>query len=336
MKAVTVLLCMLTGVSALRHAREYYEEKFVEWMQKHNITFGDGAEFVHRLEIWAKNEDYIREHNAGDYPYTLGHNKYSHMSLDEFHRHFRLGKHRRFNDFRRMGPGMYTYSASPNSLRGFMEEKQEVDWVEKGVVTGIKDQGACGSCWAFSTTGALEGAYAIKNGKLVSFSEQELVDCDPIDAGCNGGLMDNAFSWIERAGGLMAEDAYPYRAIVGACHKSSPVPGSKVKGFVDVDSDDASLVSALNHQPVSVAIEADQLAFQLYAGGVFTGSCGTRLDHGVLAVGYGTIDGVDYYKVKNSWGESWGDNGFILIQRNKHQQGGQCGILEAASYVQLA
>ena len=211
----------------------------------------------------------------------------------------------------------------------------EIDWVTLGAVTDVKDQGQCGSCWSFSTTGALEGAYQIKYGKLVSFSEQEFVDCDKTDSGCEGGLMENAFQFAIKNGGICSEDDYPYTSKDGTCITScTPVTNSVPLYYSSFKSGatEEQLLIAVAQQPIAIAIEADQLTFQLYKSGVFTGNCGTNLDHGVLIVGYGTLDGKDYYKVKNSWGTSWGVNGYILLQRNKNQTGGQCGYLLSASY----
>jgi C1A family cysteine protease len=220
-----------------------------------------------------------------------------------------------------------------------------VDWVDAGAVTPVKNQGQCGSCWSFSTTGALEGAYFIKDGTLESFSEQQLVSCDNRkgggkDMGCNGGLMDSAFAWIEGNGGLCAEEDYEYTSGTtqssGSCITGCKnVQGSKVQSFVDVPAaSDADMMMALTKQPVSIAIQADQKDFQLYSSGVFSGECGTSLDHGVLTVGYGTMDGEDYYRVKNSWGETWGKGGYIYLGRGSQYNNGagQCGMLMQASY----
>ena len=169
---------------------------------------------------------------------------------------------------------------------------KEVNWVEKGAVTAVKNQGSCGSCWSFSSTGSMEGAYFLASGALQSFSEQMLVDCDTLDSGCGGGLMDYSFEWISKNGGICAEDDYPYKAAGGVCEASSctPVKGTGVAKWVDVDQNEQALMAAVAKQPVSVAIEADEMAFQFYSGGVLTSGCGTNLDHGVLLVGYGTDD----------------------------------------------
>ena len=205
----------------------------------------------------------------------------------------------------------------------------DVDWVASGAVTGVKNQGQCGSCWSFSTTGALEGAFEIAGNTLTSLSEQNLVDCDTTDSGCNGGLMDNAFKWIQSNGGICTEADYAYTAAKGTC-KTTCDKVATLSGHTDVPSgDEDALKTAVAIGPVSIAIEADKSVFQSYSSGILDSSaCGTNLDHGVLVVGYGADDGSDYWKVKNSWGTTWGEEGYIRIARGSNI----CGIASEPSY----
>jgi C1A family cysteine protease len=320
----------LAVASANVHDRAFYEEKFFDWMQEHKVHAKSGADFLHMLQNFADNHDFITKHNAQKSTYTMAHNKYSHLSWTEFLQETRLGLTKRPENA--VADKIHEAPADVSTLAS------SVDWEAKGAVTPVKDQGQCGSCWSFSATGALEGIYEITYGTLESFSEQELVSCDQSflgDHGCNGGLMDNAFKWVKSNGGLCSESDYPYVSGVTKqneeCKDHSSCDNTKLKvtSYTDVKKNsDSALMSALEQQPVSVAIQANQPAFQFYSSGVLTGECGTNLDHGVLAVGYGTwTDGTDYYKVKNSWGPSWGMDGYILIERGASQSGGECGIL---------
>jgi KDEL-tailed cysteine endopeptidase len=209
-----------------------------------------------------------------------------------------------------------------------------VDW-RGTAVTPVKDQGQCGSCWAFSATGTIEGAWYLATGDLVSIAEQELVDCDVgIDAGCNGGLMDYAMDYVIN-NGICAEEAYPYTARDETCKKDQCAAVVTLNSHESVpSSNEAALKQAVTMRPVAVAAQADELAFQLYSGGVFDGQCGTQLDHGMLAVGYGFDDasGLEYWIIKNSWGAGWGDNGYINMAFGMNDGDCQCGICLEASY----
>lgn len=320
-------------------------ERFGKWADKHNVAIPDtDTAFAHLFANWKNNDKIIEETNARNLSYTLGHNAFSGMNSAEFAEHMRFQINREI-----IG------SSWMPRLRGEMFDTlsvpASVDWRTKGAVTPVKNQGQCGSCWSFSTTGALEGIYSIKKGNLVSFSEQQLVDCDYIRAGgtslgCNGGDMKSAMEWIGKNNGLCTEQSYPYVSgntkTNGPCQKScSIVSSSDISTTVSVSANsDNAMMTALAQQPVSIAIEADQTSFQLYKSGVFTGSCGTNLDHGVLLVGYGTMNGLDYYILKNSWDSSWGDAGYMYIGRGtdpateKSYNGGkgQCGLLMQGVY----
>jgi C1A family cysteine protease len=314
-------------------------DRFRAWLDRFEMAVENDILLESMLQKWISNDRFIELHNSKNLTYKLGHNQYSAMDSEEYRKFLELSN---LNNAVKMNVAKKYEKALLTSASTNLPDS--VDWVSQKAVTPVKDQGQCGSCWSFSTTGALEGAYAIKMGELVSFSEQQLVDCDNRrnggkDMGCNGGLMDNAFTWIQKNGGLCGELDYPYVSGNGqttACQTTCNIyQESKISKYVDVvPSSDEDMMEALSLQPVSVAIEADQREFQLYKSGVFTGACGTNLDHGVLAVGYGVLEGQKFYKVKNSWGTTWGDEGYIYMGRgSEYNKGdGQCGILLSASY----
>lgn len=336
---LVLLVALFTTASGAR-----LQERFHEWADNHKVALPeDDSAYLHIFTNWRSNDKLIEETNGRNLTYTLGHNAFSGMNADEFSKLMRFDYNRDL--FNLQEPELASIATEP-----VFSIPASVDWRTKNAVTPVKNQKACGSCWSFSTTGALEGIYSIKRGNLVSFSEQQLVDCDYIRAGgtslgCNGGDMGSAMEWIGKNNGLCTESAYPYVSgetqTNGPCQKScSIVSGSDISTTVSVSANsDNAMMTALAQQPVSVAIEADQSSFQLYKSGVFTGVCGTNLDHGVLLVGYGTMNGLDYYIMKNSWDVSWGDHGYMYMGRGVDASGksynggkGQCGVLMQGVY----
>jgi len=314
MKCIVVLL--LAAVCAQALSPE--ESLFVSHVQKYNKKYDGVEHFFKRFNIFKANLAYIHEENAKNHSYTLGLNEFADLTRAEF-----------FSTMTGILPDRpFGLGAAHSAPAGFAP-LDGVDWRTKGAVTPVKNQGQCGSCWAFSTTGSLEGAFFLKTGSLPSLSEQQLVDCASSSGnqGCNGGLMDYAFTWIS-TNGICSESDYPYVATQQTCKKTCKSVG-KNKGFKDVtQGSESALQSAVTQAPVSVAIEADQSAFQFYSSGIFSAACGTRLDHGVLAVGYGSQGSQKFWIVKNSWGTSWGESGYIRMVQGKNE----CGINNMASY----
>lgn len=292
-----------------------------DWKQVFGKKYLTDDEHNRAQQVYLKNVDFIKAHNAKDLSFRVGVNQFADLTIDDFSRIYL----RPFNRTRR------------NRVVTLPETSLDsVDWRDKNAVTPVKNQGRCGSCWAFSTTGSTEGAVAISSGKLISLSEQQLVDCSKAEHnnGCGGGLMDYGFKYIMDNQGIDTEDDYPYEAKDGTCNsEKASHKVSTIKSFQDVESKSKEqFIAALAQGPVSIAIEADQQAFQLYKTGVFDSACGTKLDHGVLAVGYSS----EYFIVKNSWGETWGMDGYIQMSANPTARGGgssgQCGMLMQPSY----
>jgi C1A family cysteine protease len=302
-------------------------QQWSQYKTKFGLSFNHDEEF-YRRGVYVDNLHIINQHNTDPYnTYTLGESPFTHLSSEEFIARFHLV------------PTNIPHRVSGYSMVHTTKvsvSNDTVDWRLKGVVTPVKNQQQCGSCWAFSTTGSVEACHALASGLLISLSEQQLVDCSDSygNNGCQGGLMDNAFKYY-MANTAEPESDYPYTATNGICKFNTSEGVFALKGFQDVTpNSDAALQAAVLERPVSVALEADQAAWQLYTGGIVNANCGTTIDHGVLVVGYGSelINGTanPYWIVKNSWGETWGESGYIRIAR---QDGpGMCGINILPSY----
>jgi cathepsin L len=292
-------------------------------MTVHSKSYKSNAEFQHRLNVYKNNLAIVEDHNRRNLGFTLAMNLFADLSIEEFAQLYLQPK---FN-------GSALPQVNVHNDEDISATADTVDWRTKGAVTAVKNQGQCGSCWAFSSTGSVEGVYKIKNNNLISSSEQQLVDCSKSfgNMGCNGGLMDSAFKYIISVKGLDTESSYPYTARDGQCKFNAANIGTKITSYKDVQKgSEASLQTAVSGQPVSVAIDASHSSFQLYHSGIyFESKCSSsQLDHGVLAVGYGTNNG-NYWIVKNSWGTSWGAQGYILMSKDKSNN---CGIATASSY----
>ncbi|CAN6449305.1 unnamed protein product [Victoria cruziana] len=302
---------------------------YERWRSHHSVS-RDIDELLTRFNVFKHNVKFIHEFNKkGGNSYRLKLNAFGDLTNQEFrslYANSKINHHRLLQGPKRPSAAQRDDGADPPAA---------IDWRALGAVTDVKNQGQCGSCWAFSTVVAIEGITQIKTNKLVNVSEQELVDCDTQNGGCNGGLMERAFEFVEKNGGLALSKKYPYTATQGKCHVSKlKIHDVSIDGHDFVpEKNETALMQAVAVQPVSVAIEASGSAFQFYSEGVFTGPCGTELDHGVAIVGYGTeADGTKYWIVKNSWGSGWGENGFIKMARETSKPDGLCGIALYAVY----
>ena len=287
---------------------------YITFIEENNKTYD-----FDNYKTFSENVDYIDEMNSKNLSYKLGKNQF----IDkEFNMHKMVKRDECHNCF----SNKLTNTIIPHS----------VDWREQGVVTNVKNQGDCGSCWSFSSTGSIEGINAIHFRRLHNASEQQLMDCSTEEGnqGCMGGLMDNAFKYVINNNGLCSEMEYPYQMQQGECQADQCRNVVSISDYSDVEpNNERLLMRAVAQQPVSVAIQANLSSFKFYKSGVYQDQeCGDQLDHGVLIVGYGEDDsqGLDYWIVKNSWTSNWGDEGYIKILRNYEKQGGNssgmCGI----------
>jgi cathepsin L len=325
MKVVLALFVFLIAVCTVSGKTEQEHQKaFEQWVQEHGKVYSED-EVLYRFRIFKQNSDFVERFNSEGHTFSVGMNRFADLTNTEF-----LEKYAGLNR-------PVVQVSDPEHEYEFDQSKAlplSVDWRTKGVVSRVKNQGSCGSCWSFSASGAVEGVWA-RNNTLVALSEQNLMDCSRSygNMGCNGGIMENAFRYIIANGGIDTEASYPYQQTTSyVCKYSVANKGASIRSFKTVASgSESALQSAVAGTPTSVAIDASLYSFQLYTGGVYyDAKCSsTALNHGVLAVGYGTGTSGDFWIVKNSWGTSWGDQGYVYMARNKSNN---CGIATQASF----
>jgi cathepsin L len=318
MKAI-LLVALLVGLAAASFTEQQYQDAFTSWMHEHSRVYAS-SEFFHRYNAFRANMDFVEKWNNENSLTVLGLNNMADLTNEEYQKIY-LGTH----------IDVVNYEPVEEEI---LPTANTVDWRTSGAVTGIKDQGQCGSCWSFSSTGAIEGITKISGKGLISLSEQNLMDCSTSygNQGCNGGLMTSAFKYVAANKGIDTESSYPYTARNGQCHFSTANIGATISSYGTIASgSESALTTAINRQPISVAIDASHNSFQLYKSGIYyePACSSSRLDHGVLAIGYGSDTTGDYYLVKNSWGTSWGTAGYINMARGRNNN---CGIATQAAY----
>jgi hypothetical protein len=313
MRVLVALIVAAVAVSALSELE--YQNQFVGWMNTFDKQY-DHQEFFNRYNVFKSWVDFVERHNAGNATWKAGLNQFSDLTPAEFQRQY------------------LTLSVAATDLLPSPESdvpsppSNDVDWRTKGAVTPVKNQGQCGSCWAFSAIGMVEGWSAVTGGTLYNLAEQQLVDCAGSygNQGCNGGWHDKAVDYLAASGGSCLQTDYPYTARTGTCKKTctpkvKPNPSS-------MGTTEQQLSANLEKAPVGVAVDASG-GFQSYHSGVFNGPCGQALNHAILAVGYSTAGSTPYWIVKNSWGTTWGSGGYILMAQGKNL----CGINKHTAWV---
>ncbi|XP_060194735.1 zingipain-2-like [Lycium barbarum] len=303
-------------------------ERHELWMARHGRVYKDEVEKGKRLMIFKENMKFIESMNkAGNLSYKLGINEFADITSDEF-----FAKYTALNMPSHPSPS--PMSSTEFKINDLSDDDipSYLDWREHGAVTEVKQQGECGCCWAFSAVGALEGAYQIAKGQKIELSEQELLDCTASNYGCRGGLMTGAFDFIIKNGGISTESDYPYKRQQYTCRSQELTPAVKISSYQVVPESETALLQAVTQQPVSIGIAISQ-EFQFYAGGTYHGSCANEINHAVTAIGYGTDEGGQkYWLLKNSWGTTWGENGYMKIIRGTGNPGGHCDIYKLSSY----
>jgi cysteine peptidase B len=312
MRALVIALVFVVAVSAAD-----FSSMFEEFKTTYGRRYATAAEESKRLSIFVENMKIAAMHQAANPLASFGANEFADLSAEEF-------------KIRHSSDKFYAKAAAnakaPTAL--FTEAQLKatagsIDWRQKGAVVAIKDQGQCGSCWAFSTTGGIEGQWFLAGNTLTSLSEQLLVSCDTIDEGCNGGLMDNAFQWLinKHQGIVYTEASYPYvsgNGMVPKCQDTGRTNGATIIGYTDLPHDETQMATwCATNGPISIGVDAT--SWQTYRGGIMTNCQSYQLDHGVVIVGFDDNNNPPYWILRNSWGTTWGEQGYIRVQKGSNQ-----------------
>jgi C1A family cysteine protease len=312
-----------------------HKQVFKDWAKHHGRNYGTNEEAAYRYGLWTRKMDEVIEVNDANLHYKFRMNQFGDLTHNEFLIAIH-GHNESCLNFDESQPSFVGTVDSEDLLESDVPAPASVDWIKAGDVNAVKSQGSCGSCWAFATNGAMECDAAIKKGKLLNLSEQQLVDCTKKygNNGCGGGWWFNSFKYITDVGGLCDTKSYPYTARDGTCKdKTCGTMYDAISQTVKVTANnEAQLTNAVAVGCNAVGVQA---SFGSYSSGVFTGNCGTSINHGVTITGYGVLNSLEYWNVRNSWGASWGDKGYIKICKNCNKNGakGQCGINMYPAYV---
>ncbi|XP_019186347.1 PREDICTED: ervatamin-B-like [Ipomoea nil] len=298
-------------------------KRYEQWIVEYGRVYANETEKVERFNIFKENVKFIDSFNlVGNHTFTVGINEFADLTNEEF-------------KSSRMGYKSPLYmETTPFMYENVTDVPDTVDWVEKGAVTPVKNQQKCGCCWAFAAVAAIEGITQIKTEKLVSLSEQQLLDCDLISLGCHGGWIGSGFLYVLLNRGITTEENYPYTMKRGFCkRRKASQAAAKIKGFRWVPAyNEAALTKAVANQPVAVAIDASGSAFQFYKEGIYGKDCKAKVNHGVTAVGYGESDDGKFWLIKNSWGDKWGEEGYVKLMKDTGNRKGACGITTNPSF----